>query len=1000
MVPFMLFTPHRLALSVALGSAAFAPFAFATNYEITGARTSTLELNKVDTLNVTPSGSIVASDDDGVILPKHTSGNTLTVTNAGIIRSTDGRGIDTKDNGTDVSHYVINNLTGGLIQGTNDGIRFQTNPTAGGTLAIVNAGTIQSTEEGQAIDLEALDNPAFTTTLVNQATGVIHAVGNDAIKTGSNAVVTNYGLIYTDTAPQDANGLDQKYDGIKIDESTGVTVYNYGTISADRHGIDLKTDATLYNYASGSITGRNGSGFGSDGSGTVYNYGTLTGAVANGKLNGDGDGVDIDLVGYVYNEGTIQGLGAKGVDSGGRPNNSEGIAMGGGTIINTASGVIRSVDNGILVDDGAEGSGVAATTLTNAGLIEGESGFGIKLIGNYADTVNNSGTVTGGNGLALSMGAGDDRLILDTRGVFNGLVDGGEGIDTLTLGGMGSGAFGNSANFETLWVASGSWTLTSAGDFSQGGEVKAGATLINQGSVLGELLVDTGATYAGGGSVGGLTVNGTLLTNTGLGVATVTRDLNLSSGATLAYGVNADGSSAPLNIGGTANLNGATLRIQPSVGDYPWQSQYTVLTAGAVNGTFGQVTSDYAFLTPTLTYASTSVGLRYTRNDVAFEQYARTGNGGAAARSLATLGTGSTLYSALLGTSTATASTAIEQLAGSSSANLAAATLSGSSQVATTMLGAMQSMGSSGGLLVGMNDDQTPTLAATGVPESVRNLNDPNARGRLWAQGLSSYGKVDGSHGSSGLEQRTGGGVLGLDWAAGSDWRLGVLGGYSRTRLDATGADGHLDSWHAGLYALRQAGPLALRLGAAYSSHDGDSTRSVRFGTFDERLKSNYDADSQQAFAELGYAMGSGRLSAEPFANLGYQRYHRDGYREKGGDAALAVESDTQHNFSSTFGVRLAHLGYLDNGMSLTPRATLGWRHTYGSVNSQTRQAFIAGGDGFSVEGSALDRDTLVAEAGLTLGVSARQTVGLGYRGEVGSNSRNHAVVGEWSLRF
>ena len=48
--------------------------------------------------------------------------------------------------------------------------------------------------------------------------------------------------------------------------------------------------------------------------------------------------------------------------------------------------MIRSVDNGILVDDGAEGSGVAATTITNAGLIEGESGFGIKLIGNYADT--------------------------------------------------------------------------------------------------------------------------------------------------------------------------------------------------------------------------------------------------------------------------------------------------------------------------------------------------------------------------------------------------------------------------------------------------------------------------------------------------------------------------------------------------------------------------------------------------------------------------------------
>ncbi|MDF0731709.1 autotransporter domain-containing protein [Pseudomonas entomophila] len=994
----MHFTPHRLALCVALASASLATAAQATDYLIGTPTTSTLELKKGDTLQVSSGGSIVSGTDDGVILPKQTTGTTVSVDNAGIIRSTVARGIDTKDGGTDQSFFVITNRAGALIQGTNDGLRFQTNPTAGGSLKIVNAGTIESTVDGQAIDLETLNNPAFTTTVVNEATGVIHAVGNDALKTGSNATVTNYGLIYTDTAPQDGNGLDQKYDGIKIGTSTGVTVHNYGTISADRHGVDLKTDATLYNYAGASLTGRNGSGFGSDGSGTVYNWGTITGAIADGKLNGDGDGVDIDLIGHVYNAGTIQGLGAKGVDSGGRPNNSEGIAMGGGTITNTASGLIRSVDNGILVDDGAEGSGVAATTIDNAGTIRGERGFGIKLIGEFADTVVNSGTISGGNGLALSMGGGDDRLVVNTGGVFNGLVDGGAGVDTVFLD--GSGHFGNSANFEKLLVSGGTWTLTSNNDFSQGGEILGGATLVNQGSVLGALRVDPGATYAGGGSVGGLDVRGTLLTNTGLGVATVKGDLDFASGSTLVYGVNADGSSAPINVSGTANLGGATLRIQPTPGEYPWQRQYTVLTAEAINGTFGQVTSDYAFLTPTLSYASTSVGLTYTRNDVAFEQYAQSANGGAVARSLDSLGSDSALYQALLNTTNASAGGAIEQLSGSNTANLAAATLAGSAQVGGTMLSAMQSMGSNAGLLVGLDPQDTPVLAATGLPQGVRDLNDPNALGRVWGQALGSYGKVEGSHGASSLEQRTGGAVLGADWAVAGDWRLGLLGGYSRTRLDASGLDGRVRSWHAGVYAQRQRGPLALRLGAAYSSHDGDSKRSVRFDGFDERLKGDYDADSQQAFAELGYALGSGRLSAEPFANLGYQRYHRDGYREQGGDAALAVEAETQDNFTSTFGVRVAHLGQLANGMSLTPRASLGWRHTYGSLDTRTRQAFLAGGDAFSVEGSALDRDSLLLEVGLDLGLSARQTVGVGYSGEMGSNARNHALIGQWQLKF
>jgi len=250
------------------------------------------------------------------------------------------------------------------------------------------------------------------------------------------------------------------------------------------------------------------------------------------------------------------------------------------------------------------------------------------------------------------------------------------------------------------------------------------------------------------------------------------------------------------------------------------------------------------------------------------------------------------------------------------------------------------------------------------------------------------------------LEQRTKGSVLGVDWALNPHWRLGVLGGYSKTDLDATGVDGNVESWHAGVYASRQSGPFALRLGAAYSGHQGESKRTVAFNGFSDRPKGDYDADSQQAFAEFGYAMGSGRLSAEPFASLGYQRYHRDSYQEKGGSASLQVDEQTQDNFNSTFGLRLAHLNTLDNGMSLTPRMTAGWKHTYGDVSSSTRQAFVVGGTAFSVDGSSLDRDSLVLEAGLDLGISARHSVGIGYSGEIGNNSRNHGLIGQWQMSF
>jgi len=189
-------------------------------------------------------------------------------------------------------------------------------------------------------------------------------------------------------------------------------------------------------------------------------------------------------------------------------------------------------------------------------------------------------------------------------------------------------------------------------------------------------------------------------------------------------------------------------------------------------------------------------------------------------------------------------------------------------------------------------------------------------------------------------------------------------------------------------------------LGAAYSHHSGNNKRTIEFEGFSDRPKGDYDADSQQAFAEIGYALGSGRFSVEPFVNLGYQRYHRDSFAEKGGIASLQVDAQTLDNFSSTTGMRLAYLNQLENGVSLTPRASLGWRHLYGNVDSEVRQAFKVGGDAFNVEGSALDRNSLMVEVGLDVGVSARQSLSLGYNGELGSSSRNHALVGQWQMSF
>ena len=985
---------QRLALHIALIiSSGLATEAFAKNVLVTSATTAGQELSGADTLTVSNAGRISVSGK-AVSFKGTTTGAGVVVDNAGQIVSTGGRGFDSSGDETQARNYTVINRAGALIQGQDDAFRIDSDIPSG-NVSIDNSGTIRSLT-GQGLDLDTLRGDGVKITVINRAGGLIRGEASDGMKTGSNNTITNYGEISTG----DSKIADNKFDGVDIDSATGVVVNNYGLISGGRHGITTDLGATLNNF--GTIIGRNGSGFGSDGTGTVTNYGTITGTNNGLQPNGDGDGVDIDLIGHIENYGTIQGTGASGVDKNGFANGSEGIALGGGYVFNGRGAMISGANSAILVDDGSGGSGVGATYLENHGTIQGLDGFGVKFVGEFADSVLNDGLVSGSNGLALDLGGGNDSLTLRNGSRFVGVVDGGSGTDSVIMDDALGGSFGASQNFESLQVKQGIWTLTGSGDFSIGGNVLNGAQLINQGGIAGTLNVDKGATYAGGGTVGNLNVAGTLLANTTYGAGHVNGNLNMSRGSTLAFGANADGSSATVRVDGNASLTGASLLVKANATStaYPWQSQYTVLQAGSITGTFDSVSSDYAFLTPTLAYTPTAVDLTYSRNDVAFNQYALSANGSRAASSIATVGTGNALYNAVLNTSTSTAGSAIEQLAGGSTANLSSATLSASSLVGSSMMSAMRQTGSGAGLLVGLDQAETPVLAATGVPSNVRNLNDPNAQGRVWLQGIGSYGKLDGEHGSAGMEQRTKGSVLGVDWALSPVWRVGVLGGYSKTDLDSTGVDGELDSWHVGAYALRQDGPLALRLGAAYSGHDGENKRQVDFNGFSDRPKGDYDADSQQAFAELGYAMGSGRLSVEPFANLGYQRYHRDSYQEKGGAAALSVDSQTQDNVSSTFGTRFAQLNQLDNGMSITPRGSLGWRHTFGDVDSETRQAFVLGGSAFNVEGSALDRDSLMVEAGLDLGVSAHHTLSVGYNGELGSNSRNHALIGQWQMSF
>ena len=546
----------------------------------------------VTTAQTLASGTGTVNSGGSIIVGGSATAVTLTgsstLVNAGTIQATgSGRALDSNTNNLNLT--IVNS---GLISAaTSDAFRVNKDE----AVSLTNSGTIQQTNGGQqAIDWTAITSKSNT--LTNLASGVITGFGDDAVRPGTGGVVTNYGIISATPVPTltgsvvtDISGSD----GIDVRTFTGIRVENYNTISG-RHGIATDgtnvgpSNITVNNHAGGTISAINGSGLNIDGpnanvKATVVNDfgGTFKGGVMAIAPTGDGDGIDVDGVLTLTNAGDILGLGARGAG-----NNAEGIAAGGGTIINASTGrIIGSslltdaptgeaghAGNGILIDNSDNGPAVAVTTITNSGVIQGKNGVGVKIVGTFGDSItNNAGGTIQGNGATavIQMGGGADVLVNrgaivsddhnggavdleDGNDQFNieggsasvvGNISGGTGSNTMRIApgvGQNFAYAGKISNFDTVEVASGTVTLSGSNDYvdttllSGGRLVLDGANRINAASTL--ALSSGTLALANVGSAGGQSFGNLLLADSSTIDLGSTTSLTFSALSTVASG--------------------------------------------------------------------------------------------------------------------------------------------------------------------------------------------------------------------------------------------------------------------------------------------------------------------------------------------------------------------------------------------------------------------------------------------------------------------------------
>ena len=769
-------------------------------------------------------------------------------------------------------------------------------------------------------------------------------------------------------------------NGTGIVTLTGSNSYSGGTTITG----GLVNFASAGNFGSGAIT-LNGGGL-QWAAGTSTDISPRLTALGAGGGTFDTNGNSVTLASAITGTGALTKAGPGMLILGGTNSYTGGTTVSGGTLQGTTASLQGNILNNATVNFSQTGNGTYAGTMSGSG----------GLVKSGAGTVILSGANSYTGGTTVSAGT----LQGTTASLQGNILNNGTVAFSQNGGGTYAGSLSGTGGVNIQ--GGGVVTFTGANSYTGPTSVTGSGFVVN-GSLASPVTIDSASSIGGSGSVGGLTVNGGILSpGNSIGTLTVNGTYG-QNGGTYAVQLNNQGQSDRVAVNGTATLNGGTVQVAATQGSYANSTTYTIVSAtGGVNGSYAGATSNFAFLTPSLSYDANDAYLTLTlASSMPFSSFNGTRNqravAGALNQSFATAtGDWATVIGALAGLTNQQADPALTAISGEPYADI------GTVNVGASLL-FLNTVGQQMAVARGYGNPGS-RIALAQACASATACDDTSSLSRLsaWISGIGSFGNVAGNGNASTLTYSQGGVAAGIDYRLDPRFLMGLAIGYISGRQWVDGFNGQANSneYNAALYASFTQDGFYVDAMAGYAYGDTQVQRTMLIPNLQPRIANGRNgANEFLGQIEGGYRIGvyePARATLTPFVRFQTVAAAQGGLTESGSANALGliVQSQNTTSVRTVLGADLAGNIPVGAATPLVIALRLGWAHEYASTDRPVTASFLgAPSASFTVYGAQPQHDSAVIGLGLDTRLAAGMSLYARYDGEIGIDENVHAVT-------